>query len=418
MVSPAHKLKLFVSRIRTYFLVSVLLATMGIGTVRVGALDEVLFSGSNILYYDPGSSCVVGEGEGTNVLVGNDNFEKTLRYYVGRGLTLAQASGIASNFSFESGLNPHAIGGAGENTPVAPSNYTPVAGTGFGIAQWEDASRQQGLANLAESNDKATTDLLVQLDYSWQELTSTHANALGNLKSTAVANDAAYVFYRDYTDSPDESEANIRAVRGEEAINLYTQYTSVVPDASSTPTASKFCTSYGSPSTFVDNFAIYNQYDPQWKDLPYGISTIGDGGCGPSAMAMIITALLGRNVTPADTASYGAANGTLYRNGEGGSYHNLHTVIGEHWGLSASTVGSNVAAINQGLRDGGLVLISGKGSAPFTAGGHFLVIRAVTADGKWLLGDSNGPAGVENSKREWSPESMTTNMANAWLLTK
>lgn len=388
----------FAQRFKAYFLITLMLFSFGAGTSKVLAVDESFFLSNDILFYDP-DSCPVGGGEGTSSLVGNDNLEKILRYLVGKDLTLAQAAGVAGNLGRESGFNPAVIQGG----RIADSSYSVEPNVGFGIAQWTDPGRQNGLVALAASSNRSILDLDLQLDYLWQELNTNRAGALPVLKAATTPEGAAYVFHNDFEGS-DDTEEQVRQNRGGDAINIYNQYATLIPDGStSITTGSTSCTGSGTASQYINGFAIYNQNDPQWANLPYGESTIGRAGCGPSAMAMIITALTGQTVTPADTAAYGAANGTLYENGVGGSYHNVHDIIGSHWGLSSTSLGKDVARINQGLRDGGLVIMAGEGAAPFTQNGHFIAIRAVTAEGKWLIGDSNGSAGGENSQTEWDP---------------
>lgn len=382
--------------------------------------EKDFYSNNTILFYDP-DSCVAGGGEGTgSTLVGNDNLEKILRYLVGKGLTLAQASGIAGNFQQESGFNPAVIQGGS----IADASYKPQSGVGFGIAQWTWPGRQDPLVALGKSSNRPVIDLSLQLDYVWQEMETGqgHSMSLAEFKATTTPEDAAYIFHRDYEVSAD-SEAFVKKVRGGNANNIYNQFKAIIPDNSGSADAksASSCTGDGTASAFAgDGFAIYNQNDPRWNDKPYGNSTIGAAGCGPSAMAMIITALTGKEVTPLETATYGAANGTLYNGGKDGSLHNVQTVIGGHWGLKSKQLSSDVAQINEALRSGALVITSGSGPAPFTSGGHFIVIRAVTGDGKWLIGDSNGTQGIENSKKEWDPGFILTygSKSNIHALTK
>jgi Phage tail lysozyme/Peptidase_C39 like family len=391
--------------IKIYFLLFIMVASFGFGSARAFATDTTFFSGNNILFYDP-ESCVVGSGEGTSALVGNDNLEKILRYFVGKGLTLVQASGIAGNLSQESGFNPAIIGG--DAPVVASSTYVLVSGTGFGIAQWTDPSRQQGLTALSKSTNRTVIDLSLQLDYMWQEMTTTFSGSLVSLKASTTPDNAAYVFHRDYEGSAD-TEEEVRVNRGNVALSINNQFATIIPDGTtSTTTSATACTGNGKASEFVDGFAIYNQNDVQWANEVYGPGgTIGSSGCGPSAMAMIITALTNKAVTPSETAAYGRDpdHSTVYTEGgvAAGSNYKVGSILAEHWGLKATALTKDVAKINQGLRDGGLVIMSGTGAAPFTTGGHFIVIRAVTGDGKWLIGDSNSTVGIENSKKEYDP---------------
>lgn len=400
------------------FMLSAVTMSLTLIPTSAFAIDKEFFSGNDILFYDP-DLCVVS-GTGTSNLVGNDNLEKILRYFVGKGLTLQQAAGIAGNLQQESGFNPAKI----EGGKIAPDDYVPVLGTGFGIAQWTTPkSRQDGLVALSQSSNRKITDLSLQLDYMWQELTTHYAGAITDLKQQTTPDDAAYVFHKDYEGSND-TEAFVKKVRGGNAINIYQQFQSIIPDgttaSSSGAGSSATCTGDGQPTQYVNGFTFYDQYDPQWKDKPYGNSTIGDAGCGPAAMAMIISTLTGQSVTPLDTATYGAAHGTTYEGGKGGSAWNIQTVIGNNWGLQSTKLTPDVAKINDALRHGDLVITSGTGAAPFTGAGHYIVIRAIASDGQWLIGDSDGEAGKANNTKEWDP-GYILNIAsgdNIWAVSK
>lgn len=396
-------------------------STVTILTTAVSAQNpQAAFYNSNtIMFFDP-YTCQVGAEEGTTALVGSDNLEKILRYYVGKGLSLIQAAGIAGNYQQESSFNPAIIQGGA----IANESYTPVNGVGFGIAQWTWTGRQQPLVDLGKSTNRPIIDLSLQLDYSWWEMENQKGQSMdmAEFKATTTPEDAAYVFHRDYEVSAD-SEAAVKRVRGGNARNIYEQYKTVIPDGTTSAendSESLVCTGDSEDSKFVgDNFVIYDQYDTKWANNPYGQSTIGAAGSGPAAMAMIITAF-GPTVTPAETAEFGAANGTLENNGLGGSKNNIHEVIGGNWGMKSTKLPADVAKINQALRDGALILTSGTGASPFTTANNFIVIRGVTADGKWMIGDSNGTEGAANSKKEWDSGFLITNMNadNIWAVTK
>ena len=416
-----------------YITAAVMVVTLGF-PVTAAAIDKnkadyTFFSLNDILFYDPSACSADGSdsGGGAEGLVGNDNLEKALRYYVSKGLTLAQASGILGNYGRESGVNPAIIQGIDGNPPtIAEADYKPVNGVGFGIAQWTFTSRQSGLVALSASSNRPIIDLGLQLDYSWQELNGTHKAALTSLQAATTADNAAYVFHRDFEGSAD-SEETVKANRGGDALLIFAQYRTIIQDGTSgTSSENAVCTGNGKASEFVDGFAIYNQSDPAsaWAKIPYGPGKdVAAAGCGPSAMAMIITALTKQTVTPADTAVYGRDHvpSTIYIvDGEGaGSLHNIQNIVGEHWGLTATNMNKSIPKINEGLRAGGLVILAGSGAAPFTSGGHFIVVRAVTADNKWLIGDSNGTKGIENSKKEWDPVFIMSMVGSySWLLTK
>jgi len=161
----------------------------------------------------------------------------------------------------------------------------------------------------------------------------------------------------------------------------------------------------GQDTQYIDGFTVYKQTDPAWSSSPYGVSTVGKSGCGPSAMAMIVTALTGDKVTPPDVATVAASQ---YVPGAGSAW-TIGPFVAGHYGLRSEGVGANVAKITEALLAGGLVIAPGDGADPFTKGGHFIVIRGVTASGKWKIGDSKGN-GAETSQKEWDPQTLANQM--------
>ena len=73
------------------------------------------------------------------------------------------------------------------NTPSSLCDTLRVDGnTGYGIAQWTARTRQQGLLDFAASKNKIPGDLLLQLDFLWQEMTTTfNSSVLTPLKATS-----------------------------------------------------------------------------------------------------------------------------------------------------------------------------------------------------------------------------------------
>lgn len=412
-------MKKYINSIKIYASLILIIFSVLIPSSAFAYDNNLFYSSNDILFYDdndPNNGCIV-RGTGSGNLVGNDNIEKAYRYLVGKGLTGEQASGVIGNLMQESSVNPTAV--QNSKTP-ATTGYTPVDGVGFGIAQWTSGGRQQGLVDYANSDsaNRDITDLSLQLDYLWYELEKNYPGALSSLQQQTDPVEAAIIFEDQYEASADSAE-KVRNVRGGNATDVYNQYSGTIPDKEGTGGGGAggiYCTGDGTASTFVDGFAIYNQNDKQWNDAPYGTTTIGAAGCGPSAMAMIVTALTGNTVTPVDTAQYGT-----YVQGQGSSWTTIGD-IADQYGLTSDSLGSGssveVAQINEVLRSGGLVVTVGSGSAPYTSSGHFFVIRAVTDDGKWLVGDSNGQKGTENSSKEWDPASILGSANNLWAITK
>ena len=139
----------------------------------------------------------------------------------------------------------------------------------------------------------------------------------------------------------------------------------------------------------------YNQLDERWADIMYGnSSTIGQAGCGPTSMAIVISTLTGEPHDPVELARWSAANG--HRCEGNGSYHSLIPAAAAAYGLNCDR-NLDAQGIVDALSSGKLVVvIMSKGH--FTKGGHFIVLRGVTGEGKILVAH---PASYGSSEQEW-----------------
>ncbi|MDR2089115.1 MAG: C39 family peptidase [Clostridiales Family XIII bacterium] len=152
--------------------------------------------------------------------------------------------------------------------------------------------------------------------------------------------------------------------------------------------------------TFTDGATpvlYYNQFDSRWSDAPYGrLGTIGSSGCGPTSLAIAVSTLSGRTVDPVQTADW------AYRNGhkcEGnGSYHSLIPEGAAHFGLTVDFAGKSDAQKIVDALAAGKLIVAIMTAGHFTKGGHFIVLRGVTAEGKILVAD---PASKSRSEEAW-----------------
>lgn len=110
------------------------------------------------------------------------NLEAALHYFTDKGFSLAAASGFAGNMVQESWINPRMIQGI----HTADDNYRPVNGVGFGLIQWTFTARQQPLVDLASKSGRKITDINLQLDFIWQELTTDYKSTLTKLAATGI----------------------------------------------------------------------------------------------------------------------------------------------------------------------------------------------------------------------------------------
>jgi len=140
----------------------------------------------------------------------------------------------------------------------------------------------------------------------------------------------------------------------------------------------------------------YNQLDERFANEPYGTDHIGGYGCGPTAMAMVVSSLKSDTVDPIQMARWSYENGGWCS--KSGSYHAFIPNAAEAWGLPVEgCTTSEPQRIVDALADGKLVVaIMSKGH--FTSSGHFIVLRGVTSDGKILVAD---PASYSRSEKQW-----------------
>lgn len=120
----------------------------------------------------------------------------------------------------------------------------------------------------------------------------------------------------------------------------------------------------------IDGRAYYNQGDPQWNNDGYSMSS---AGCGPVAMAIVVSSLTPNTATPLDTAKWGSENG--YYSG-GGSQHEMIPAMAEHFGVACEGVGRDETKIRDALKSGGMAVVL-MGSGTFTRGGHFIVLSSI-----------------------------------------
>lgn len=386
----------------------ILIISLLITPLKVLAVDLNFYSSNDILYFNP--DCASTGSGGSSNLIGSDNAEKILRFIVDKGFTLIQAAGIIGNFYEESGLDPMNVEKTADTTDP---NYRPEDFNGFGIAQWTWPDRQKKMFAFHEQTGRSMVDLSFQLDWFWKEFQEDYAGGVVTLKEKTTISDAAVDFHSSYEGSNDTAEMIQERVTS--GTDLYEQYKSIIKDGTSSGTASSgssgggSCNGGGAQKTNGE-FIFYNQYDPQWKDIALGSSglTIGSGGCGPTAMAMIITALTGTKVTPVEVSQKAVELGII---DSAGTKLHQSPALAEAFGLKGKQVAKDAVAISDALKRGSMIHISGDGGInPWTDAGHYIAIRGITAEGKWLIADSYNLA---NNDLEWDPNSILTDGVNA-----
>lgn len=162
-------------------------------------------------------------GGSTGTLSGSDNQQKAFNYFVSKGFSPQQAGGIVGNLIAESGVNPKRV--QSTKTPEGDKdNITVNDRTGYGIAQWTSAGRQQGLVDFARARGlQIEGDLPLQLDYLMKELTENYTDVYNGLKSATDLAAASSVFMTKFERPKDQSATAQakRAAMGQQVLELY-----------------------------------------------------------------------------------------------------------------------------------------------------------------------------------------------------
>lgn len=121
------------------------------------------------------------------------NAYKAYNYFINKGLTPAQASGIVGNLAQESSIH----------LKTGLEEVTDRKDKGYGIAQWT-FGRRTALEKYAKGVEKPVNDINVQLDFLWQELNTTEKKAFNALKNAQSPEQAAEIFHDKFERSADK----------------------------------------------------------------------------------------------------------------------------------------------------------------------------------------------------------------------
>lgn len=123
----------------------------------------------------------------------------------------------------------------------------------------------------------------------------------------------------------------------------------------------------------------------EYSHIPYGTGSIADCGCAPTSFAMVASYLTGSTITPIDAVAW---CGNAYYMPRVGTYWSYFAAAASHFGCGSVTQTTDANAVLQALSEGRPV-ISSQSPGLFTSGGHFIVLRGLTSDGKVLVNDPN-----------------------------
>ena len=172
----------------------------------------------------------------------------------------------------------------------------------------------------------------------------------------------------------------------------------------------------GTEPETVNGHAYYSQNDSKWKDDAYVSmnaqdgATMGDSGCGPTAMAMVAGDAANKNVTPTDMAKLAAQSGFRDSTGTNAQFIDYAS---DYMGLPHDTVEKPSADyIKANAMNGNTMIlngVSGDGGA-FTSAGHYVVVVGTDNNGNILVNDPRG----KSYSRPYSAEELAKQTNIAW----
>ncbi len=154
---------------------------------------------------------------------------------------------------------------------------------------------------------------------------------------------------------------------------------------------------------------ILIQWDQRWGYEPYGDGWIGDSGCAPTSMAMILIGLTGNlDWNPKTVAEFSESQG-WYLPGIGTSWE-LMTTGAEMLGLNVEEGEISENYIRENLSSE-TPMIASMYPGDFTTGGHILVLTGFDADDQLLLHDPNSP---RHSIQPWNLKMVLPQIKHIW----
>ena len=165
----------------------------------------------------------------------------------------------------------------------------------------------------------------------------------------------------------------------------------------------------------ANGMQIPHYLQTDYGNIPYGGGSIATSGCGPTSFAMVASYLTGKAITPVDAVSW--CGNSYYKPGVG-TYWSYLAAPASHFGCGSVTQTNDPNRVLKALSEGHPV-ISSQSAGLFTRGGHFIVLRGVTASGKVLVNDPNDSASKNYINREFDMMSEIHATASAyWIFDK
>jgi hypothetical protein len=320
-------------------------------------------------------------------------------------MTPSQAAGLIGNLMGETygDMNP------GQHQGGGPA---------FGIAQWEGGR----LMDLGAFAGKNQADFRTQLEFIKYELLGKERYAFDMIK-TAKNREEAAVLVRKYYERPSahrDDERKAYANQVGDAFNA--EYQAILASRIPKQETNTNGILAGWPTTGEDAMKLFNQCDPRWGEIrtPNGVRAC-DVSCGPTSVAMAVNALTGKDLNPGDVIRM-TNDKRLWLPGDQGTSFDAVINLGKNFGINGAQMQNfkDINAYREILKNGGMILVAGSGPAPFVApsvGAHFVLIRGITEDGKFLVADPY-PKTPDTNTGAWNAQPILDGTFGAVVFTK
>ncbi len=134
----------------------------------------------------------------------------------------------------------------------------------------------------------------------------------------------------------------------------------------------------------ISNARYFSQEDPAWAESIYSNTDMNDSsqkmknsGCGPTAMAMVLSTVLGENITPDVMAGQAVSSG--YRTNKKGTDKGFYGYIAKKYDIEEEET-DDLKKVKSALQDENHIVIASVGAGHFTDNGHLIVLTGITKE--------------------------------------
>lgn len=162
-------------------------------------------------------------------------------------------------------------------------------------------------------------------------------------------------------------------------------------------------------SSIIHPIPHYYQMDKRWGNYLYGGSDpLKKYGCGPTSVAIVISALTNKTITPPKMAQWSFEhNYWVYRSG---SLHSLIPNACKAYGLEVEKLSLYDSDSIREILELDKLIICLMGPGHFTEQGHFIVIHGMYSDGTIAIFD---PFSKKNTKKHWKLQTLIQELSSA-----